>query len=158
MTDSDDPDTFTISLEIRIRPCRLEDLPGLEWWGNFTAHREIIQAAFDSQEHGEALLLLADTQGYPIGQVWIRFAPPHRDRTGLLWALRVFPCLQNQGIGGRLLQAAEQTLRNHGFDHAELEVERDNPHARRFYERHGYRIAELTPDEGWILRKTLERP
>ena len=41
-----------------------------EWFGLFTDHRKMILAAYDSQERGEALMLVAETQGFPVGQVW----------------------------------------------------------------------------------------
>src|SRR5438093_11002918 len=62
---------FTVSFPITVRICRREDLPALEWFGLFTEHREIIRETFESQERGEAVMLIADLNGFPIGQVWI---------------------------------------------------------------------------------------
>jgi ribosomal protein S18 acetylase RimI-like enzyme len=83
----------------------------------------------------------------------------------------VLPCLQNRGIGARLMAAAEQPLREQGYTGVELGVEKDNPGARRFYERLGYRLAGVAhgeyqyttpggaaatmPIDEWILRKEL---
>ena len=77
-----------------------------EWFGLFTDHREMILAAYDGQERGEALMLVAETQGFPVGQVWIDLTLERVDATGVLWAVRVFPTLQNRGIGTRLMVAA----------------------------------------------------
>jgi ribosomal protein S18 acetylase RimI-like enzyme len=162
---------FTVTREVTLRVCRGDDLPALEWFGLFTAHREIIRSVYDSQESGEAIMLVAEVQGFPIGQVWIDLIRKSVDATGVLWAVRVFPILQNLGIGTRLMAAAEEVLRYHACAYAELGVEQDNPDAKRFYERQGYRVvgrmqgeygyttpdgqATRVPTDQWILRKPL---
>jgi len=162
---------FTVSVPVTIRLCRKDDLPALEWFGMFTDHRAMILAAYDSQERGEALMLVAETQGFPVGQVWIDLTLERIDATGVLWAVRVFPTLQNRGIGTQLMVAAEDVLRCRGCTAVELGVEKDNLQAKRFYERQGYRVvgdtqeeySYTTPDgvlvrvptEQWMLRKVL---
>jgi ribosomal protein S18 acetylase RimI-like enzyme len=162
---------FTLSAPLTIRLCRADDLPALEWFGLFTEHREIIRETFESQERGEAVILVADLNGFPAGQVWINLTLKKAEATGALWAVRVLPCLQNLGIGARLMTAAEQLLAERGYTGVELGVEKDNPGARRFYERLGYRLTGIaqgeyqytTPDgtpammpiDEWILRKEL---
>jgi GNAT superfamily N-acetyltransferase len=130
-----------VRLGFAIRPCREGDLEAMEWMGLFLPHREIIHAAFDRQRQGEDLMLVADANGFPIGQVWIDFRRKKHEATALFWAIRVFPPLQNLGIGRHLLASAEDVVRTRGMGRVELGVERDNPGARRFYERHGYRAA-----------------
>jgi len=168
---SDPLQQFTVSMPVTIRLCRKDDLPALEWFGMFTDHREMILAAYDSQERGEALMLVAEMQGFPIGQVWIDLTLERVDATGVLWAVRVFPTMQNRGIGTRLMLAAEDVLCRRGFTAVELGVEKDNLPAKRFYERQGYRVVADTqdeysyttpggvlvcvPTEQWILRKVL---
>jgi len=162
---------FTVSLPFTVRICRADDLPALEWYGLFTEHRQIIRETFESQERGEAVMLVADLNGFPAGQVWINLALKREERTGALWAVRVLPCLQNRGIGARLMAAAEELLVERGYTGIELGVEKDNPGARRFYEQLGYRVTGIaqgeyqyaTPDgmpatmpiDEWILRKDL---
>jgi ribosomal protein S18 acetylase RimI-like enzyme len=132
---------FTVSVEVEIRPARAEDLPALEWMGLFSAHREIIRGAFRAQEQGDALLLLAIAGGFPVAQVWIDFArKPHR-RIATIWAVRTFFPLQGRGIGRQMMLAAEEAIRARGVRRAELEVERDNGYAERFYRRLGWRSA-----------------
>src|SRR3954454_4848974 len=63
--------SFTVPLRVSIRPCERDDLPGLEWFGLYTPHREIIAAAFDRQVRGTNLMLVAEANGFPVGQVWI---------------------------------------------------------------------------------------
>jgi ribosomal protein S18 acetylase RimI-like enzyme len=168
---SDQLQQFTVSVPVTIRLCRKDDLPALEWFGMFTDHREMILAAYDSQERGEALMLVAETQGFPVGQVWIDLTLERVAATGVLWAVRVFPTLQNRGIGTRLMVAAEDVLRCRGCTTVELGVEKENLPAKRFYERQGYRVVADTqeeynyttpdgvlvcvPTDQWILRKAL---
>jgi ribosomal protein S18 acetylase RimI-like enzyme len=160
-----------LPLEVTIRECARDDLPGLEWWGMFSHHREIIEDAFARQERGENLMLIAFANGSPVGQAWIELAVRADEGAGLLWAVRVHPVLQGLGLGARLLEAAERALRERGFAWAEIGVEKDNPRARALYERVGYRLhRELreeygyTPPGGqpvrhvidqWMLRKDL---
>jgi ribosomal protein S18 acetylase RimI-like enzyme len=85
--------------------------------------------------------------------------------------VRVYPFLQGCGIGARLLRAAERAVRERGCAAAEVGVEKDNPRARRLYERlgyhaHGERVEEFGYDDWngtpvrvrvdqWMLRKPV---
>ncbi len=133
---------FTVPVALTIRPCVAEDLPKLEWFGQFTEHRELIRDAFERQRRGENVMLqvVAEANDFPIGQVWIDLEHKREAATGLLWALRVIDCYQRMGIGTRLVAAAEAELRRRGYSCAEIGAERDNPDARRLYERLGYRV------------------
>jgi CelD/BcsL family acetyltransferase involved in cellulose biosynthesis/GNAT superfamily N-acetyltransferase len=171
--DGERAETFHLPLAITIRACTAEDLQGLEWYGLFTHHREIFDAAFARQERGETLMLVAVANGFPIGQAWIDFdARQEEDEpVALIWAVRVYPFLQGHGIGARLLAAAEEAIRARGCRWAEIGVEKNNPRARRLYERTGYRLhGELlegfsytdgdgrtvhVPVDEWMLRKEL---
>ncbi|MBW3623949.1 MAG: GNAT family N-acetyltransferase [Armatimonadetes bacterium] len=171
MHESEIIDRFTLPLEVIIRVCRREDLPALEWYGLMTEYRGIIQETFEMQERGEAVMLVAEVNGFPAGQVWINLVLKKDEAMGALWAVRVFPFLQGRKVGSRLMEAAEQLLRNRGYRAVELGVEKDNPDARRFYERLGYResgtaqggFTYTTPDgeeitmplDEWIMRKQL---
>lgn len=162
---------IVVTLEVTIRECVRDDLPGLEWDGIFSHHREIIHDAFARQERGENVMLVAVANGSPVGQAWIDLAVRADEGVGLLWAVRVHPLLQGLGLGARLLQAAERALAERGVGFAEIGVEKDNPRARALYERVGYRVhRELreeygyTPPGGqpvrhvvdqWMLRKDL---
>lgn len=160
------------SLEIRIRPARFEDAPALEWFGLYSAHRPLIDRALQRHLAGESLALVAEFNGFPVGQVWVDFS--HRARaTGTLWALRVFPPFQRLAIGTSLVREAERALVRLGFAYAEIGAEKVNRGARRLYERLGYRVARdelFVPVPGsaeaaavgvvdqWILRKGLALP
>ncbi|WP_119459368.1 GNAT family N-acetyltransferase [Rhodospirillaceae bacterium SYSU D60014] len=163
-------DHFEIALDVAIRVCTERDLTPLEWFGLFTEHRNIIRAAFEAQKQGRGLMLVADLNGYPIGQAWIDFTK----ESAVLWAIRVLPPLQGAGIGTRLIVAAEEVARRRGFAHTRIGVEKDNTDARRLYERLGYRLTgslqeecRYTTPEGvpmcvlvdqWVLDKPLNKP
>jgi ribosomal protein S18 acetylase RimI-like enzyme len=162
---------FPLHLHVDIRLCVKDDLPDLEWFGLFTEHREIFLRVFESQERGENIMLIAEANTLPIGQIWIDLVKRKEESAGFIWALRVIPWLQNLGIGGKLMVAAEQRCKEHGFKHAELGVEKENHAAKRFYERLGYRMIGSMIDEYsytspqgqlmsvpmdvWVLRKKL---
>jgi ribosomal protein S18 acetylase RimI-like enzyme len=131
----------SVALDFVVRPCVEEDLPDLEWMGLYAPHREIIAKAFQAQRRGDALMLLAVASGFPVAQAWVDLARKPNRRTAVLWAVRTFPPLRGLGIGRHLMLAAEAVLRDRGIVRAELGVERDNPGARRFYERLGYHAA-----------------
>jgi ribosomal protein S18 acetylase RimI-like enzyme len=130
--------SFSVSVQITIRMCERNDLRNLEWFGLFTPHREILRSVFNRHLRGDNVMLIADVHNFPIGQVWIDLEKKRIESTGVLWALRVLPCLQNLGIGTRLIMAAEELLRHQGFTCSEIGVEIKNPRARKLYERLGY--------------------
>jgi ribosomal protein S18 acetylase RimI-like enzyme len=163
---------FRATLEVAIRRCRQDDLPALEWWGLFAPDRDLIRQVFARQQRGAGtLMLVAEAGGMACGQAWIDLGEAEADEAGVIWAVRVFPCLQGLGIGRRLMRAAEASLLTEGRRVAEVSVEKTAARARRFYERLGYAEARARaprcppgsppPPEGsqWVLRRALgERP
>lgn len=167
---------FRLDLELAIRRTGEADLDRLEWFGLYSEHREIIRAAFERQRLGEVTMLVADLDGFPVGQVWIDFRRSGEADSASLWAVRVLPPLHRQGIGARLMLAAERLVVARGRRLLTLTVERTNPDARRFYERLGYRTSgeardcysyrtpqgdlRRIPLDQWVMTKRLdpERP
>lgn len=84
--------------------------------------------------------LLAEIDGETVG--FVAWGPGRADPRGELWSLYVHPDHWGSGAGRVLMQAAEAGLRQR-WDAAFLWVLADNPRARRFYERAGWR-----PDGG----------
>jgi ribosomal protein S18 acetylase RimI-like enzyme len=162
---------FDAQLKIILRYAQESDLSALEWWGWHRAHREIIRSVFEQTLHGESLMIVAESSGFPIGQAWVDLKKGRDAATGMLWAVRVIPGFQGAGIGSRLIEAAEKALAELGYTTTEIGVEEDNESARRLYEALGYRnIGKrrerreyvdpegraqcLTTDE-WIFQKAL---
>lgn len=132
------PFSATVSLPVVIRRCERTELRALEWFGAFTAHREIIEAAFAAQERGDNVMLVAVVGEAPIGQVWIDLKRGRSEQAAYVWALRVFPWLQGRGLGRQLLRAAEYVATEAGCRRVDIAVEPANVRALALYERIGY--------------------
>jgi putative acetyltransferase len=130
---------------VRIRPARAEDLEALAelhhaiWLDAHAAfvglppevrdvgwYREVIRPTLDRTR-------VAERDGVPVGYVTCL--------DELLDDIWVAPWAQGQGIGALLLRAAEEMIGAAGFAEARLECVAANQGARRFYERHGWRLA-----------------
>ena len=167
----DDDAHATLALPVTIRPARQDDLSTLEWYGLHTPHREIIAGAFRLQERGDGAMLLADVNGFPVGQICIDFLRKRPSGRATLWALRVFQPFRRLGLGVRLVRAAERLVVQRGVPFAELGVDRDNAGVLPFYERLGYehcgrergQFLYHTPDgrlvrvaiDQWLLQKRM---
>ena len=162
----------TLALTVTIRRSVAGDLPGLEWFGVHTPHREIIATAFRNQEGKQGFLLVADVNGFPVGQIGVDAVRKRHLGRATLWALRVFQPFRGLGIGRRLMQAAEQASAGCGFTAVELGVDRDNASVLPFYEGLGYAhcgterghfryrtpksAAVHIPIDQWLLSKRLD--
>lgn len=141
---------FNTPVEVSIRFCTRNDLAAIESLGLFRSKRELLYSTFEKQESNEAVMLVADIDGVPCGQAWLDLTRRGTDGVGYVWAVRVFSCLQNRGIGARLMKAAEGVLISRGLDHAELTVERRNVAAQRLYQRIGYHFAETGSPPAYV--------
>ncbi len=147
---------LTLHLDVVFRPARLDDLPKLEWFGQYARYRRLFRRTFDEQQRGLRLMLLAEVRDFPVGQVFIHFSDREcrrgqTDARGYLYALRVLEPFQGQGIGSRLIAEAEQVLRARGYRRAVIAAAKGNERARRLYERLGYAVyAEDTGDWDFV--------
>lgn len=161
----------TVCLPVTVRRVHAADLPALEWYGLYTPMREVIRTAFRAQERGDAVMLVADVNGFPAAQAWVDFTRKGRLGLATVWAVRVFPPFQQGGLGTLMMGAAERAVLERGMADVELGVDRDNAGVLRFYKRLGYAAAGTesgvfayrTPDgtpvevavDQWLLRKRL---
>ena len=81
------------------------------------------------------LLVWRDDDGEHLGHVWLE---PHADRAWYLGLLTVRPDRQDQGLGRRLLTAAEDYARAHGAGRIEMTVVNRRETLIAWYERRGY--------------------
>lgn len=85
-----------------------------------------------------------------VGQLFVQLES-HRNELAdghtraYIYSFRVRSSYRSTGIGTLLMQTAETDLRNRGYHRITLNVGRDNPAARRFYERFGYTIVGDEP-------------
>ncbi len=140
---------FSVNIALILRPLVAEDLPKLEWYGQYIHFRRVYKHTFREQSSGKRLMLVADLNHFPVGQIFLHLNLSYDDDglpRGYLYSLRVMDHLQGYGIGTRLIYYAEQTLLEKGFDWALISAAKTNPRARILYERLGYRV--YGEDEG----------
>jgi ribosomal protein S18 acetylase RimI-like enzyme len=134
-----------------IREATRNDLPALEWDGQFTHFRRLYAQAVRRAEEGEAVLWVAELPSIGlIGQLFVQLESYRNELAdghtrAYIYSFRVRPTYQGAGIGTSLMQTAETDLRRRGYHSITLNVGRDNPAARRFYERFGYTIVGDEP-------------
>lgn len=167
-----------VQLEVHFRVARRDDLPKLEWHGEYTHFRRVFAQAFEEQQQGKRLMLLATVNEWPIGQVFIQLATQDDffafgRKRGYLYSFRVMDAFRGQGIGTRLLQEAEHILIEREYVSASIAAAKDNPAARHLYERLGFEV--FSEDSGhwhyvdhegrtrhvyepcWVLEKQFRR-
>jgi ribosomal protein S18 acetylase RimI-like enzyme len=138
--------------KIQIRQVTREDLPALEWDGEYRHFRRLFADAYQRAERGEAVLWIAELPEIGIiGQLFVQIGEQsnNNSRNGgskaYIYGFRVRAQYRDQGIGSRLLETAEADLSTRGFHRVALNVGRDNNNARRLYERFGYRVVAPEP-------------
>jgi ribosomal protein S18 acetylase RimI-like enzyme len=131
---------------IQIRLITKDDLPSLEWDGEYTYFRRVYADAFNRFQRGLSVLWVADLPGVGvIGQVFIQLIcdrPELADGTdrAYLYSFRVRPKFRSAGLGTRIMQVVFDDLRRRGFRSLTLNVAKDNPRARKLYERNHFHI------------------
>lgn len=137
-----------------IRKARAEDLPSLEWEGEYRRFRLVYRRAYADSLRGHRILLVAEIEGKIVGQIFLQVDSAltgGNSRTGYLYALRVRPEQRNRGIGTELVREVEAILRQRGFTRALISVAQDNDAARRLYERLGYEVFGRDPGDWSFL-------
>ena len=162
---------------LAIRPAVETDLAGLEWDGEYRRYRPVFRRAFEEMQQGRRILLVATAGGAIVGQVFIQLWSAETQYAdgisrGYLYALRVRPGWQKQGLGTQLIAAAEEALRARGYRTAVIAAGKDNSGALRLYERLGYGIIAEDPgvwyfhdvngqqqsveEPCWVMEKSLD--
>jgi ribosomal protein S18 acetylase RimI-like enzyme len=132
-----------VTLKILIRQAREDDLPAMEWDGEYSHFRNVYRYALEEARVGRRILLLAETAGRLIGQIFIQIEGlkpgiSNGKSTAYLYSFRVREGYRNLGIGSKLLQKAETLLQSKGVERCVISVAKDNPSAQELYERRGY--------------------
>ncbi|MCL4250471.1 MAG: GNAT family N-acetyltransferase [Anaerolineae bacterium] len=170
--------TFTLTLPVTLRLAREEDLPLLEWHGQYTQFRAIFRRTYREQLLGRRLMILAAVQNIPIGQIFVQLRSREqrmasKGKRAYLYALRVMDMFRSMGIGGRLIDEAEGIVTALGYEWTTIAVAKDNTRAFQLYNRKGYQIFDesdgdwsYTDHKGrvqsvhepcWLLEKQLFR-
>ncbi len=170
---------FSATVKFTIRAAREEDLPKLEWFGEYEKFRTLFARAYREQKRGKRLMLIAETNEYPIGRLFLQFEgnnPILADgmERAYLYSFHVMEMFRGLGIGTRLVLEAEKAVLQRGFRVMTLAVAQDNPRALQLYHRMGYKtfgdnngswehpskLGYLLPSHEpcWLLEKTLTPP
>jgi ribosomal protein S18 acetylase RimI-like enzyme len=137
---------------IIIRPVREEDLPALEWDGEYTHFRKIYAQAYERSRQGTLLMWIAELIGTGIiGQVFIQLdcdRPEMANGTtrAYLYSFRIRSAFRNAGLGTQILDFVCKDLYKRGFLFVTLNVAKTNVRAKSLYERHGFHV--VAPESG----------
>jgi ribosomal protein S18 acetylase RimI-like enzyme len=147
----------TDQAKVIFRHITAADLPALEWEGEYTHFRRLYAMAYKRFRRRRAVLWVADWgRVRVIGQLFVQLNSDRRELAdgitrAFIYSFRVRPTFRGIGVGSGLLKTAENDLVQRGFRLTTLNVARDNPDARRLYERMGYRV--VAPEPGrWRYR------
>lgn len=149
---------------VTIRPATLGDLDALvalehAAFSGDRAERRAIRHAIGSPSM--SLLVALDAEDRSILVAAATLERRKGSRSCRLSSIAVSPARAGQGLGGIMLDAAEDDARAHGCTKLRLEVRADNGAGIRLYERHGYvRFAVLEEYyedsmEAWRYEKPL---
>lgn len=156
-----DETVLPVTLPICFRVAQQDDLPKLEWYGQFAHHRNLFRRAFNDQQRGKRLMILADCNGFPIGHIFILFLTgqahnKEREKHAYLYSLRVMEMFQGQGIGTHLIHQAEDHIIQRSCQNIAIAVAKTNERARHLYERLGYTVYGDDPGV-WTYRDHVGR-
>jgi len=170
--------TLQLNADVVIRLATAEDIPALEWGGEFWQLRTRFEQAFAEQQAGNRLILIAALNNDPVGRLIVQLAhgsPNYVNGASraYLYSLHVMKPLRRQGIGTALIETAEALLIERGYRWATIAVAKDNAEALDLYQRLGYRIfredpgrwsytdpagkEHLVDEPSWVLQKRLRR-
>lgn len=138
-------------MRVEVRTVRPDELPELEWDGEFRHFRQLYQEVYHSTLAGRAVMWVAVLRSHGvIGQVFVQLDSVRREladglERAYVYGFRVKPAYRNLGVGGRMLQVVEDDLKQRHFRFVTLNVGRENPDAQRFYKRWGYQVVAAEP-------------
>lgn len=153
---------------IAIRKMQKNDLPALEWDGEYTRFRNVYQVEFERSQIGSSVLWVAEKPGTGvIGQLFVQLNAERQELANgfsraYMYAFRIRPPYRRVGLGTRMIQVMEDDLLRRGFCQITLNVGKTNLSARRLYSRLGYRVVANESgrwsykDEKGILRNVEE--
>jgi ribosomal protein S18 acetylase RimI-like enzyme len=137
--------------KVSIRRMTREDLPALEWNGEFKHFRNVYKSVYHRMQQGGADAWVAESaQGEIIGQVFLQYMSDRPEladgwNRAYLYSFRIKPLYRSLGLGTRMLRVLEDALIARHYHHVTLNVARDNPDAIRLYKRQGFQIIAEEP-------------
>lgn len=142
-----------VTLKIVIRDVVDSDLRHLNWFGTLNEFRDLIRSNYRAHQEGRMQYLIADLQGFPVGQTVVAFErpadmPPDDGMTAYLYAVRVLAPMRSLGIGTALMNAAQESAVKHGCRKVRLTVQTMNARALKLNEGMGYKVVAQVRS-GW---------
>lgn len=137
--------------EVKIRQVMEEDLPAMEWEGEFSHLRRVYQDTFERTQKGLAIMWIADLPNVGVlGQTFIQLIcdrPELADgkNRAYMFSFRVRDEYRNHGLGSKIMHTIEKDLVNRGFHYMTLNVARENIQSQHLYEKLGYGIVAPEP-------------
>lgn len=143
---ADGGQVIRIDVPVTVRAARVDEMRRLsELWGakGRASRLRHLRRYFREQADGVQRGLVADFNGNPIGQLWVRLR--HIDpaiEAGLAVAyvhtLVVMPEFRRLGVAEGLVRSASALAVQHGCTHVSIGVDRPNEAARRLYAKWGF--------------------
>ena len=139
--------------QVFIRQANKDDLPDLEWKGEYTHFRRLYADTYSMVLQAKAIIWIAEENSSGlIGQCFVSLMgnrPELADGVirAYIYGFRIKPYFRNQGIGTKMMQIVEKDLKLHGFRQVTLNVGQENHAAKRFYNRLGYAIVGADPGQ-----------
>lgn len=125
-------------MPLTVRDLTADDLPLCGWAGSR------LPRALERAERGEIdYLAVCPPSGVPVAFGGINYT--ESPGAGAIFQLSVMEPLRSCGIGTFLLLAAEDRIRAHGLDRAELAVDERNSRPHAWYRRLGYVANDRRP-------------
>ncbi|MEN6571481.1 MAG: GNAT family N-acetyltransferase [Anaerolineaceae bacterium] len=137
--------------QVVIRLLRKEDLPGLEWDGEFKHFHNLYADTYERMVRGLTSMWVAEIpEKGIIGQVFLQLVcdrPELADgwQRAYLFSFRIKPEYRNLGLGTRVVQVLEDYLLEKRYSRITLNVGKDNPDAARLYKRLGFQVVAEEP-------------
>ena len=159
-----------IDVPVTVRTARVSEMRRLsELWGpaGKASRQRLLRRYFREQADGAQRGLVADFNGNPIGQLWVRLR--HIDpsieaglRVAYVHTLVVMPEFRRLGVAEGLVRSASALAVTRGCTHVTIGVDRPNEAARRLYAKWGfqryYESFDLRGDLVFMRREVFEAP
>ena len=137
---------ITINIPVTVRTARVDELRRLgELWGpaGAASRLRLLRRYFREQADDVQRGLVADFNGNPVGQLWVRFKFIDSEiEAGLAVAyvhtLVVMPEFRRLGVAEGLVRSASALAAKRGCTHVAIGVDRPNESARRLYAKWGF--------------------
>lgn len=129
---------------VMVRKMREEDLPLIEWDGEYERYRKVYREVYRNQLNGLTTALIAESPGDGIiGQIFLTAKsanPIYSPKEPYLFisSFRIKEPFRNRGLGSLLLRMAEIVAREKRLELLVLNCARANESGLSFYKKHGF--------------------